>query len=63
MRSNILSKLIFASCVRDTPIDRSHDGLCVLIIKDIIQIKIHSSCETEYSVETHLCKLCVILLS
>ena len=24
----------------------------------IIKIKIHSSCEIEYSVETHLCKLC-----
>ena len=27
----------------------------------IIKIKIHSSCEIEYFVETHLCKLCVIL--
>ena len=26
-----------------------------------IKIKIHSSCEIEYLVETHLCKLCVIL--
>ena len=28
-----------------------------------IKIKIHSSCEMEYFVETHLCKLCVILRS
>ena len=30
---------------------------------DIIKIKIHSSCEIEDFVETHLCKLCVILRS
>ena len=29
----------------------------------IIKIKIHSSCEIEYFVETHLCKMCVILRS
>ena len=29
----------------------------------IIKIEIHSSCEIEYFVETHLCKLCVILRS
>ena len=29
----------------------------------IIKIKIHSSCEVQYFVETHLCKLCVILRS
>ena len=29
----------------------------------IIKIKIRSSCEIEYFVETHLCKLCVILRS
>ena len=29
----------------------------------IIKIKIHSSCEIEYFVETRLCKLCVILRS
>ena len=29
----------------------------------IIKIKIHSGCEIEYFVETHLCKLCVILRS
>ena len=29
----------------------------------IIKIKIHSSCEIEYFVETHLCKLRVILRS
>ena len=28
-----------------------------------IKIQIHSSCEIEYFVETHLCKLCVILRS
>ena len=28
-----------------------------------IKIKIHSICEIEYFVETHLCKLCVILRS
>ena len=28
-----------------------------------IEIKIHSSCNIEYFVETHLCKLCVILRS
>ena len=28
-----------------------------------IKIKIHSSCEIEYFVESHLCKLCVILRS
>ena len=27
--------------------------------RNIIKIKIHSSCEIEYFVETHLCKLCV----
>ena len=33
-------------------------------IINIIKIKIHSSgCEIEYFVETHLCKLCVILRS
>ena len=30
---------------------------------DIKKIKIHSSCEIEDFVETHLCKLCVILRS
>ena len=28
----------------------------------IIKIKIHSSCEIEYVVETHLCKLCDIYI-
>ena len=33
------------------------------VLRIIIKIKIHSSsCEIEYFVETHLCKLCVILL-
>ena len=31
--------------------------------KYIIKIKIHSSCEIDYFVKTHLCKLCVILRS
>ena len=30
-------------------------------VRSIIKIKIHSSCEIEDFVETHLCKLCVIL--
>ena len=29
----------------------------------IVKMKIHSSCEIEYFVETHICKLCVILLN
>ena len=29
----------------------------------ILKIHLHSSCEIEYFVETHLCKLCVILQS
>ena len=29
----------------------------------VIKIEIHFSCEIEYFVETHLCKLCVILRS
>ena len=32
-------------------------------VHNIIKIKIHSSCEIEDFVETHLCKLCVILRS
>ena len=35
----------------------------VLFRINIIKIKIHSSCEIEDFVETHLCKLCVILRS
>ena len=31
--------------------------------RGIIKIKLHFSCEIEYLVETHLCKLCVILRS
>ena len=38
---------------------RNGSGLCVLII--LKKMKIRSSCEIEYFVETHLCKLCVIL--
>ena len=33
------------------------------VLGNIIKIKIHSSCEIEDFVETHLCKLCVILRS
>ena len=29
----------------------------------IIKLKVHSSCEIEYFVETHLCELCVMLRS
>ena len=36
---------------------------CLACCGVIIKIKIHSSCEIEYFVETHLCKLCVILRS
>ena len=36
---------------------------CGLIYIYIIKIKIHSSCEIEFFVETHLYKLCVILRS
>ena len=43
------------------------DGLLrvkkVRFVGDIIKIKIHSSCAIEDFVETHLCKLCVILRS
>ena len=35
----------------------------IFIFYSIIKIKIHSSCEIEDFVETHLCKLCVILRS
>ena len=34
-----------------------------LVEPDITNIKIHSSCEIENFVATHLCKLCVILRS
>ena len=37
-------------------------GIAYLVLI-IIKIKIHCSCETEDFVETHLCKLCVILRS
>ena len=30
---------------------------------NILKIMIHSSCEIEFCVETHLCKLCVIFRS
>ena len=32
-------------------------------LQQILKIYIHSSCEIEYFVQTHLCKLCVILRS
>ena len=32
------------------------------VILYIIKIKIHSSCDIEYFVETHLCKLCVYIV-
>ena len=32
----------------------------IIPILYVIKTKIHSSCEIEYFVETHLCKLCVI---
>ena len=35
----------------------------IILPRIIIKIKIHSSCEIEDFVETHLCKLCVILRS
>ena len=38
-------------------------ALLVLVIYYSIKIEIHSSCEIEYFVDTHLCKLCVILRS
>ena len=50
MRSKIWKispELIFASCVQQ-------------LHRYIIKTKIHSSCEIEDFVETHLCKLCVI---
>ena len=39
------------------------DVLLTLGTNNIIKIKIHSSCEIEDFVETHLCKVCVILRS
>ena len=34
---------------------------CSYYVIFFLKIRIHSSCEIEYFVETHLCKLCVIL--
>ena len=45
----------------DTPIARITSCVSSLRIY-IIKIKIHSSCEIEDFVETHLCKLCVIYI-
>ena len=39
-----------------------HD-ITIFVCANIIKIKIHSSCEIEDFVETHLCKLCVTLWS
>ena len=46
-------------------IDCQLTSCCLVYIHSlyIIKIKIHSSCEIENFVETHLCKLCVILRS
>ena len=55
----------YAACKKDVSIDpkfvklRANVAGTIIIIK----IKIHSSCEIEDFVETHLCKLCVILRS
>ena len=42
---------------------RSIPGRGMYVVYDIIKIKIHSSYEIEGFVETHLCKLCVMLRS
>ena len=44
-------------------VELTADVLKLIKIIYIIKIKIHSSCEIEDFVETHLCKLCVILRS
>ena len=44
--------------LRSTPFSAMHIHIYIYI-----KIKIHSSCEIECFVETHLCKLCVILRS
>ena len=74
VRSKIWSKdhLCKPWCVRDTP-DRAYYWACLPSLRVCFEvarrlplyykIKIHSSCEIEYFVETHLCKLCVILRS
>ena len=36
---------------------------CPIVVTNIRKFKLHSSCEIEYFVETHLLKLCVILRS
>ena len=43
------------------PIDRWMESMFILMI--FLKIYLHSSCEIENFVETHIRKLCVILLS
>ena len=44
-------------------LERPANAIAWFIPVYIMKMKIHSSCEIEYFVETHLCKLCVILRS
>ena len=69
---NLGSRVIFASCVVGTCNILcgfelfNGRGSILLFTKYVdynIIITIHSSCEIEDFVETHLCKLCVILQS
>ena len=56
-----LPNLTFFVKLKSTPRKFPMAYLCMIYY--IIKIKIHSSCEIEDFVETHLCKLCVILRS
>ena len=49
--------LIFQACALTTL------WMVIFVVYHIIKIKVHSSCEIEDFVETHLCKMCVILRS
>ena len=40
-------------------VSSSSSSCCLVGATHFIKIEIHSSCEIEYFVETHLCKLCV----